>query len=266
MNGYWNRQKKMETSGKNNKLRFLIKAGIILFWLGLWQALAGAVDNSIIFVGPADVLFSLSLQLADPDFWKTIVLSSFRICIGFLSAFACGILTGCLSFRFPFLDELLAPVLLLAKSIPVASFVILALIWTGSENLSVFIAFTIVLPMIYTATLSGLKSADEKLLEMAFVFRLSFFRKVKAVYLPAMLPYLTAGVRSALGMSFKSGVAAEVIGVPEYSIGEQLYMSKIYLDTAGLFAWTLVIIVITFLLERFFLFLLSILSRRHRPV
>ena len=90
-------------------------------------------------------------------------------------------MTGCLAFRFSFLDELLAPVMLLAKSIPVASFVILALIWTGSENLSVFIAFTIVLPMSYTATLSGLKSTDEKLLEMAFVFRFSFPRKVKAV-------------------------------------------------------------------------------------
>lgn len=224
----------------------------------LWQLLSVAVNNPILLVGPADVLASLSGQITAADFWITIGLSSFRICTGFISAFICGILAGCLALRFPFLDELLAPVMLLAKSVPVASFVILALIWAGSKNLSVFIAFTIVLPIIYTATLSGLKSSDEKLLEMAFVFRLSFFRRVQGIYLPALIPYLMASVKTALGMSFKSGVAAEVIGVPSRSIGEQLYMAKIYLDTAGLFAWTLVIIAVTTLLEHLFLALLSI--------
>ncbi len=259
-----NTQSNGNTTAKSNSKRIAGKAVILIFWLVLWQVLSAAVNNSIIFVGPADVLASLSSQIGTFDFWKTIGLSSLRICAGFTAAFFCGILTGCLAFRFSFLDELLAPVMLLAKSIPVASFVILALIWTGSENLSVFIAFTIVLPMLYTATLSGLKSSDEKLLEMARVFRLSFFRKVKAVYLPALLPYLLTSVRTALGMSFKSGVAAEVIGVPSYSIGEKLYMSKIYLDTAGLFAWTLVIIAVTFFFERLFLLLIGSLGRNNR--
>lgn len=259
-----NTQSNGKTTAKSNSKRIAGKAVILIFWLVLWQVLSAAVNNSIIFVGPADVLASLSSQIGTFDFWKTIGLSSLRICAGFTAAFFCGILTGCLAFRFSFLDELLAPVMLLAKSIPVASFVILALIWTGSENLSVFIAFTIVLPMLYTATLSGLKSSDEKLLEMARVFRLSFFRKVKAVYLPALLPYLLTSVRTALGMSFKSGVAAEVIGVPSYSIGEKLYMSKIYLDTAGLFAWTLVIIAVTFFFERLFLLLIGSLGRKNR--
>ena len=111
--------------------------------------------------------------------------------------------------------------------------------------------------------MSGLKSTDEKLLEMAFVFRFSFPRKVKAVYFPALLPYLMTSVRTALGMSFKSGVAAEVIGVPSHSIGEQLYMAKIYLDTAGLFSWTLVIIAVTFLIENIFLFFLGSLGKKN---
>lgn len=258
-----NNLKHLNTAEKHNNGNLLKKTGIFLFWLILWQILSSSINNSIIFVGPADVLASLAAQITTPEFWKTIGLSSFRIFIGFLSAFFCGIMTGCLAFRFSFLDELLAPVMLLAKSIPVASFVILALIWTGSENLSVFIAFTIVLPMSYTATLSGLKSTDEKLLEMAFVFRFSFPRKVKAVYFPALLPYLMTSVRTALGMSFKSGVAAEVIGVPSHSIGEQLYMAKIYLDTAGLFSWTLVIIAATFLIENLFLFFLGSLGKKN---
>ena len=140
--------------------------------------------------------------------------------------------------------------MVLLKSIPVASFVILALIWAGSGNLSVLIAFIVVLPMIYVNTLAGLKSTDGKLLEMARVFRMPLARKVRYIFVPALLPYLKSGCRIALGMSWKSGVAAEVIGVPDHSVGEKLYMAKIYLNTGDVLAWTLVIILVSALFER----------------
>ena len=147
--------------------------------------------------------------------------------------------------------------MLLIKSVPVASFVILALIWIGSRNLAVFTSFLVVVPMVYVSTLSGMKHTDKKLLEMARVFRMPMWKRIHYIYVPALLPYLVNGCRTALGMSWKSGVAAEVIGIPEGSIGEQLYYSKLYLDTAGLFAWTFVIIIISALFERFFLYLLK---------
>ena len=148
------------------------------------------------------------------------------------------------------------------KSVPVASFVILALIWTGSEHLAVLISFLVVFPILYVNTLAGLQSADIRLLEMARVFRVRPLRRVRFIYLPALLPYLSGGCRVALGMSWKSGVAAEVIGLPSHSIGEHLYMSKIYLETDGLFAWTIVIIAISVLVERLVLFFLNRLQRK----
>ena len=92
---------------------------------------------------------------------------------------------------------------------------------------------------------------------MALVFRIPLWKQVRHIYIPAVLPYLISGCRTALGMSWKSGVAAEVIGIPEGSIGEQLYYSKLYLDTAGLFAWTFVIIIVSAVFERIFLYLLG---------
>ena len=147
--------------------------------------------------------------------------------------------------------------MLFFKSVPVASFVILALIWAGSRNLSIFIAFIVVLPVIYVNTISGLESTDQKLLEMAAIFRLPLWKRVRFIYLPALVPYLLSACRTALGMSWKSGVAAEVIGLPDHSIGERLYLSKIYLETADLFAWTLVIITISALFEHIVLYLIS---------
>lgn len=238
----------------------LKNAGIILFWFIVWQAASLAVRNSIILVGPLEVIRALWTQAAGADFWRTILLSFGKINLGFLSAFTTGILTGAAAARYPFFKDLLNPVMTLILSIPVASFVILALIWIGSGNLSVFIAFLVVFPMIYVNTLAGFENTDPELLEMARVFHMSRGKKLYYIYRPAVLPYLISGCRVALGMSWKSGIAAEVIGVPSHTIGEKLYMAKIYLSTADLFAWTLVIIFISTVFEKFFLWLLNQLT------
>lgn len=230
---------------------------IILFWLAVWQLAGLVIRNDIIFAGPADVARSFAALLPDPGFWISIGWSFGKILAGFFLAFLSGVLLGSLAFRFQLLKELLEPVMTLAKSIPVASFVILALIWIGSANLSVFISFLVVLPMIYVNTIAGLESTDEKLVEMARVFSLPLPRRIRFLYIPALTPYLVSSCRIALGMSWKSGIAAEVIGVPAHTIGERLYMAKIYLATSDVFAWTIVIILISSLFERLFLRLLE---------
>ena len=233
------------------------KAGIIAFWLLLWQIGATIIDNRILLVSPMDTLQALSGLIISPDFWGSIWFSFARISLGFFIAFLIGLVTGTMAYWKPIVDDFLAPPIHFMKSIPVASFVILALIWTGSENLSVFISFIVVYPMIHVNTLAGLRSTDPKLLEMAHVFRVPMWRRAMSIYRVSLYPYLASAMKTALGMGFKSGIAAEVIGVPEGSIGEGLYMSKIYLSTAELFAWTLVIICVSVLFENVFLLLLK---------
>lgn len=229
---------------------------ILAFWLLLWQIGAMRIDNHILLVSPADTLKALSGLIFSPVFWGSIWFSFARISLGFFIAFFAGLLTGTLGYWKPIINDFLAPPIHFMKSIPVASFVILALIWTGSENLSVFISFIVVYPMIHVNTLAGLKSTDPKLLEMAKIFRVPLWRRAMSIYRVALYPYLASAMKTALGMGFKSGIAAEVIGVPEGSIGEGLYMSKIYLSIAELFAWTVVIICVSVLFEKVFLLLL----------
>jgi NitT/TauT family transport system permease protein len=164
-----------------------------------------------------------------------------------------GLVLAAGSYRFPFLEEILEPIVGLLKAIPVASFVVLLLIWLGSSFLAVAISFLVVLPQIYISTLGGLKSAERSLLEMADVFHMPFWNRAFYIYRPALRPFLDSSLRISLGMSWKSGVAAEVIGTPGYSIGEKLYMSKIYLDTPGVFAWTAVIILVSLVIEKLIL-------------
>ncbi|NLL72622.1 MAG: ABC transporter permease subunit, partial [Clostridiales bacterium] len=155
-----------------------------------------------------------------------------------------------LSYKSKLIYELISPLMKIIKSTPVASFIILALVWISSVNLSILISLLMVLPVSYSNILYGLESTDIKLLEMAQVFGLSRWKCIKAIYIPAVLPFLISAMSVGLGFSFKSGIAAEVIGRPSNSIGLNLYEAKLYLMIKELFAWTLVIIMLSILFEK----------------
>ena len=141
-----------------------------------------------------------------------------------------------------------------------ASFIILALAWFSSKNLAIFISFLMVIPIIYTNVLNGICETDKELLEMADIFEISGIRRIRYIYIPQVMPYFRTGCTVALGMCWKAGIAAEVIGMPKGSIGDRLQQAKVYLDTPDLFAWTLVIIVVSLIFERLFQRLLKSLS------
>lgn len=236
---------------------------IITGWLLIWQAAALCIDNPILLVGPVKTFNALLKDMLSPVFWQAVGTSAARILGGFLLAFFSGLILGALAERFFLLGEILEPLFSLMKTVPVASIVILLLIWTSSRYLSTAVSFMIVLPLIYFSVRTGIRSADQRLLEMVRVFRFSFPRRIWYLYRPAVMPYLIGSCRTALGISWKSGVAAEVIGVPAHTIGERLYMAKIYLETGDLFAWTLVILLLSLVSERLFLGLLRFFQISH---
>ena len=164
-----------------------------------------------------------------------------------------GITLAALAGRFHWVETLLWPFLVTIKTVPVASFVVICLIWLSAENLSVFISFLIVLPVVYGNVLEGLKSEDKLMLEVGTVFKMPPLRKALYIHLPQLKPFLMSACATALGMAWKAGVAAEIIGTPDGSIGKQLFYSKIYLDTDDLLCWTVIIVIISVLFEKLFM-------------
>lgn len=226
------------------------KAGVFLFWLCVWQLAAVLIDNELLFAGPSATARALCREIASPDFVKTVGGSLLRIFTGFFAALFCGALLGALSFRLRFAGTLLSPLMHFCKAVPVAAFAVILLIWQGAGRLSAAVCFLVVLPMVYVNVLEGLAHTDRKLLEMASVFRFSRRHIFCYLYRPAMAPFLEGCLKTALGMGLKAGIAAEVIGIPRWSIGGKIYLSKIYLDTAGIFAWTAVVLALSFVLEK----------------
>ena len=165
-----------------------------------------------------------------------------------------GLALAALAAALRWVEVLLRPLMLTIKSIPVASFIILALMWLRSAgNLAVFISFLMVLPVVYTNTLAGIRETDARLLEMAAGVRVPPAKRVRYLYVPAALPYFRSACTVGLGLCWKSGVAAEVIGITSGSIGEALYNAKILFSTAELLAWTVVIVLLSLAFERLFL-------------
>lgn len=223
----------------------------------LWQLVADRIRNRILLVGPIQVAQALWKLLPQKGFWAAVVFTFSRITGGFLLAFLLALVLAAVCSRFPLLGTLLRPYMLAVQTVPVASFIVLALFWLSSGRINLFIAFLMVLPVLYSNLLQGIRQADPKLLEMSAVFRMSVWRQIRCIYVPAVHPYVLSACRAALGLCWKAGVAAEVIGVTRGSIGGMLYEARIYLEVAELFAWTLVVVLVSLIFEKCFLWLLN---------
>ena len=232
-----------------------------LFWLAVWQA-AAVLLPKLLFAGPVPTVRSLLSLLRNSEFWFSIAHSLGKIASGFLLAFSTGCLLAIACRRMPVLRMLLGPLIQVMKSLPVACFIVVALIWVRSEWISVLTAFFVVFPAVYINLGEGLQQTDQGMLEMAQLFHLTPAKRLRAVWLPACLPYLLSACRVSVGMALKAGVAGEIIGLPRWSIGEQLYLSHLYLNTADLFAWSLVIILLSLALERLLVFALATVQRK----
>ena len=229
----------------------------ILFWLAVWQAAAMLIGQEVFLVSPVQALVMLVELLPQAAFWQRVAFSTGRILLGFLLGAVSSVLLAVAAEKSDWVEALLSPVMQLVKATPVASFIILALVWVSGSSLSVLISFLMVLPVLYGAVRTGIESVDVQLLEMAKVFRLPLGKRLRAIWLPEVLPAFRQGCSVALGICWKSGVAAEVIGLPDGSIGDALYRAKITLSTGELFAWTFVIIVLSSVFEKLFMALLD---------
>lgn len=227
--------------------RWLLPA---VFWLAVWWLLALIVGKELLIPSPPLVVRTLLELVVTGAFWRYTALTLLRITLGLLLGIVLGILTALLTNRFSWLHALLAPAVRVVRATPVASFIILVLLWVANGRVPVVISALVVLPVIWESTAAGLRSVDRDLLEFARAYRLTRLDTWRRIVIPSMLPQLAAAVCTAIGLAWKSGVAAEVLCLPKAAVGTQVYFSKLYLDTPALFAWTLIVVALSLTVER----------------
>ncbi len=235
---------KMRT-GTRNILWIIISA---VFWILVWTLVAALVGNELLLPSPSNTISRLISLASTSEFWIISFLSLLRILLGTVTGIFAGVLLAVPAAFLPPVDRILTPFISVIRSTPVASFIILVMLWMKSL-LPSFIAFLMVVPIVYSNTLTGLKSVDKSQILMARQFKLNAFTIVRRIYIPSLLPFFKPAVSNALGLSWKAGIAAEVLSFFPVSIGRQLSQAKNELETTDLFAWTLTVILMSIVLE-----------------
>lgn len=241
------------TKDKNDKdKKNLNKIFVFLFWLGVWQIVHLIIKQEVYVPSPYSVFLKLKEQVFMLHFWESVFYSIYRVLFGMAISVVLGLIAAVASSMNRYIHDLLKPLMIAIKSTPVLSFIIIALLWFSSSNVPIFICFLMCFPVIWTNVLAGIENVDKNLLDMAKLYRVKKLLILKRIYFPSVLPYFSAACVTSLGLGWKVSVAAEVLSHPKKSIGSNLYSAKVYLDSAELFAWTIVVILLSMIFEYLF--------------
>ncbi len=234
----------------------------ILFWVAIWAIIAYKIGITFLLPSPKETLDALIELISTSDFWSISLHSIVRIFYGIVIAILFGILLAVFTTQFSIIDTLMAPVMSAVKATPIASFIILAFYWFDKSQLPVFITILIVLPIVLTNIGTGIRTVNKELTEVSNVYGLGLLKRLTKLYIPSIMPYFLSACRSALGMAWKAGIAAEVICCPKYAIGTELQNAKTYMKMPEMFAWTVTVIIFSLIIEKIFIYLITKLSAR----
>jgi NitT/TauT family transport system permease protein len=247
-------------SNKNNI--FLTRVGPIILLLAVWQFTAWKVNKTYIVPSPYETVKELYAILTSVRSLTDIAYTLGRMVISFLISFAAGVLLAVSSYRMKASESFISPFMTVIKSVPTMGVILLSLIWFGSEGTVLFVCSLIVTPVIYTNVLIGLRSVDRKLLEMGSVFRFSAGKNIRYIYWPSLKPFINAAITSGISLNIKVLIAAEVLGQPDRAIGTDLFNTKAVLNTPGIFAWSVIVIILSYSIEKFIMHLRNRKSSR----
>lgn len=233
---------------KDNKIIQL--ATPVFFWGGLWYLISLTLGNTILLPRPDQVLARLADLVPDPNFWQTVANSFVRMAIGLVLGVMTGLSLGITAFVSKLSRMIVQPMMTAIKATPIASVTILLLVWMRSANLSILLVALVVSPLIYEAVISGLAASDPSMIEVFQVFRTPRVNQWRLLYFPQIKAYLEPALSYALGFAWKAGVSGEILAQPTQTIGEEMYYAKLYLDMPSLFAYTLVVVLISLITER----------------
>ncbi len=222
----------------------------VIFWLLVMQLLSIIFKDTLIFAGPLDIVRSLAALITQADFLLAVLATSWRILFGFILATVLAGLLAIAAMRSTAWEDFFAPLISVFKAVPVVSFILIILIYFGAASSSWIVVCIVTLPSLYESLLQGMRMSDPALVEMAEVFAVPFKRRLSKLYLPSAVSYFSAGASSAIGFAWKAGIATEVFGIVQCSLGERFYEAKIYLETADLFAYTAIIVMLSWLFSK----------------
>lgn len=248
---YRNMKKANEKARPGSRIpKEILKAiAVLLFWLIVWEAAARLIDQPLFLPRPGNVFRTFVKLFSVGTSYKIALFSLLRVLGGFSVGMILGIVFAVFSYYFPLFETVLSPVMTIVRSTPVASFIMLLWLVIGRKNLPTAIGLLMVLPLIYGNILAGLRALSPELSEVCRLYRFSPLKRFRIYVYPGVMPYFAPATVNALGLSWKAGIAAEVLAQTSFSLGKEIYLAKSYLEAEELYAWTIAVILLSLFLE-----------------
>lgn len=242
----FNTNKKIKLFIDRNKIQVALSCVILLF---LWQITALKIDNDIYLPTLTQVFVSIKEIVLNDRFILHVLSTISRCILSFIIALIVAFVLGIVSYSFNIFKNFLTPIISLASSLPNMVLIVLTLIWFNKESAPYIVVFIMVFPVLYDAVLGSMKNIDKGILEMADLYEIGRKDKILKIYLPAIKFSLISILSSTISLGFKIVIAGEVYGQPEYGIGAMIQSEKVNFNTTAIFAWIIIIIIISSLLN-----------------
>lgn len=233
---------------KNRIISYISLALLIV----IWKISAHLIDAFIILPPPEEVIKSLFKIIKSKSFVITLANTLLRGILGFVISFIIGTIVGIVAGIFNCFRSLIKPALIVMRSTPVISVILIALIWFPTDYVPVFVSFLMAFPIVCGTMIEGVTTIDKELLQMAKVYKVSFRKQLAGIYIPSLTPFIISSAGVSLGIIWKVVVAAEVLSQPEMGIGTSLNEAKAFLLTEEVFAWTIIAIILSYITEKLF--------------
>lgn len=226
---------------KNRKNSIISKLSIIIIWI----VLSKCINNEVLLPSIGSTFMNTLNIIKEPGFLKIIGFTLLRTIIGFIISLSLAMITGILSSISKISYNIMLPILKFLNSVPTIAIIVLALIWLNNEFVPMFVGFVMVFPILYEAILNSILNADKDIIQMATLYKVGKMRIIKSIYIPNILDNISSILNSVIGINLKMVIAGEVLAQPKYSIGSSLQLQRMYLNTSGVFAWIVIILLIS---------------------
>ena len=247
---------------KDKFKKIVITLVSVFFWLLVWEFAAKIVDLEFVLPTVGSTAKALVNALTTKDLYFSVLTSLLRIIFGFVIGFILAILLFLPCIRFPIFKELFAPIITVSKSTPVAAIIIIIWIMVGGSKVPIAVSAIMTMPIIWQNLINGYLAIDSQLEEVCNVYRFGFFKKLKLLILPTILKFLLPSLITASGLAWKAGIAAEIICITRNSLGKEIYNAKSMLDGPKMFAYTLIVILLSWLIEKIISVMLERISEK----
>ncbi len=221
----------------------------IAFLIGLWYILAALISNDILLPYPHDVVIRMIAIASTLSFYRVTALTFVRMGVGLLIAAVCGTGLGLITGINHQAEAFFHPLEIIIKTIPNVSYIFLSLIWLGQQRSVYLVSFLILFPVFYSNARLAMEQLDPDLKDAMRLYLPKTGSRIGKVYLPQLRPYFFSALGNAVGLGYKVSVMAEILGQVPDSVGLKMHLCRINLDTTGVLAWSVWIIIMVVILD-----------------